>query len=149
MDIEDIMFRLELSQSVVWWLAIRELTVVLRGWRIYRNRVNCSVMEGSDEYTDRFCLTSVKMEELLSMGGPFLHRQTNRSRAAGEKQLIQIAQYWLGTGGQYQAGGDMRSVSEDSACICVFISDTRWWGCFRRKYRCTVPVADLQLFPST
>jgi hypothetical protein len=52
--------------------------VVIRGRRIDRSRVNCSVMEGSDEYTDRFRLTAVKMEELLRMGGPFLHRKTNR-----------------------------------------------------------------------
>jgi hypothetical protein len=28
-------------------------------------------MEASDEYTDRFSLTSVKMEELPSMTGPY------------------------------------------------------------------------------
>jgi len=100
--------------------------VVIRERRIYRNRVNCSVMEASDEYTDRFRLTSVKMEEFLSVGGPFLHRETERSRAASEKQLLQIALYWLGTGGQYHAVGDMHGVSKDSACISVFISDTRW-----------------------
>jgi len=83
-------------------------------------------MEGSDEFTDRFRLTSVKMEELLSMGGPVLHRETNRSRAAREKRLLQIALYWLGTGVQYHAVGDMHGVSKDSACIYVFISDARW-----------------------
>jgi len=79
-------------------------------------------MEGSDEYTDRFHLTSMKMEEFLSVGGPFLHWETNRSRAASEKQLLQIALHWLGTGGQYHAVGDMHGVSKDSACISVFIS---------------------------
>jgi hypothetical protein len=64
------------------------------------------------------------MEELLSMGGPFLHRETNGSRAASEKQLLQIALYWLGTG-QYRAVGDMHGVSKDSACLSGFISDTR------------------------
>ena len=60
------------------------------------------------------------------MGGHFLHRETNRSRAPNEKQLLQIALYWLGTGGQYRAVGDTHGVSKDSTCICVFISDTRW-----------------------
>jgi len=100
--------------------------VVIRGRRIYRNRVNCSLIEGSDEYTDRFRITSVKMEEHLSMGGPFLYRETNRSRSASEKQLLQIALYWLCTGGQYHVVGGMHGVSKDSACISFFISDTRW-----------------------
>jgi hypothetical protein len=48
-------------------------------------------MEGSDEYTNMFRLTSVKMEELPTMVGPFLHRETNRSHVLSEKQLVQIA----------------------------------------------------------
>ena len=44
--------------------------VVIQGQKIYRSRVNYSEMEASNEYTDRFCLTSVKMEE-LSMTGPY------------------------------------------------------------------------------
>jgi hypothetical protein len=59
----------------------------------------------------RFRRTSVKMRELLSMLGPFLHREANRSRALSEKQLLQIALHWLGTGGQYHSVGDMRGVS--------------------------------------
>jgi len=43
--------------------------------------VNYSEIEGSDEFTDKFRLTSVKMKELLCMVGPFLHRETHRSRA--------------------------------------------------------------------
>ena len=53
--------------------------------------MNYSEIEGSDEFTGRFRLTSVKMEEFLSMGGPFLHRETNRSGAVNEKRLLQIA----------------------------------------------------------
>jgi hypothetical protein len=45
--------------------------VVIQGQRIYRVRVNYSEVEGSNEYTDRFHLTSVKMEELASTVGPF------------------------------------------------------------------------------
>jgi hypothetical protein len=41
--------------------------VVIQGQRINRNRVNYSEMEGSDVYTDTFCLTSVKMEELVTI----------------------------------------------------------------------------------
>jgi len=41
--------------------------VVIQGQRVNRNRVNYSEMEGSDEYTDTFCLTSVKMEELVTI----------------------------------------------------------------------------------
>jgi len=35
--------------------------------------VNYSEIEGSDEFTDRFRLTSVRMEKLLCVVGPFLH----------------------------------------------------------------------------
>ena len=93
--------------------------MVIRRRSIYRNRMNYSEMEGSDDYTDRFRLTSVKMEELLSVGGRSLHRETNRSRTPSEKQLLQIALYWLGTGGQYHAVGDTHDVSMNSVCISV------------------------------
>jgi len=43
--------------------------VVIQGQKIYRSRVNYSEMEASDEYTDRFRLTTVKKEEILSMTG--------------------------------------------------------------------------------
>jgi hypothetical protein len=40
--------------------------VVIWGQRIYRSRVSYGEMEGIYEYTDRFCITAVKMEELIS-----------------------------------------------------------------------------------
>jgi hypothetical protein len=55
--------------------------VVIQDQRIYRSGVNYNEMEGSYEYTDRFSLTAVKMTELLIMGGPFLHQETNQSHA--------------------------------------------------------------------
>ena len=42
--------------------------MVNQGQQIYTSRVNCSEMEASDEYTDRFRLTT-KMEEILSITG--------------------------------------------------------------------------------
>ena len=86
--------------------------MVVRGQRIYRSVVNYSEIEGSFEF-DRFRVTSVKMEEVLSMVGPFLHRETNGSCA-------QMALHWLGTG-HYHSVGD--TVSEASVCTPVFISD--------------------------
>jgi hypothetical protein len=80
-------------------------------------------MEGSYEYTDRFRLTSVKMEELLNMFGTLLLRVTNRSRALSEKQLLQTALHWLGTGGQYHSVSERNGVSKASACALVLISD--------------------------
>jgi len=41
--------------------------VVIQGQRINRNTVNYSEKEVNDEYTDTFCLTSVKMEELVTI----------------------------------------------------------------------------------
>jgi len=62
--------------------------------------VNYTKMEGSYEYTNRFCLTSVKTEELLSIVGPFLQQETNQSHALSEKHFLNTALHWLGTGGQ-------------------------------------------------
>jgi hypothetical protein len=56
--------------------------------RIHRRRVNYSVIEGGGyENNEMRPLTSVKMEEILSMTGPFLYLETNRSRPLCEKQL--------------------------------------------------------------
>jgi hypothetical protein len=84
-------------------------------------------MEGGDEYTDMFRLTSAKMEELPSMVGSFLHQETNQSHVLSEKQLPQIALHWLGRGGQYHSVGDMQGVSmvNIQVCIPIFISDRR------------------------
>jgi hypothetical protein len=68
-DSEDNAFRLKLSQYVVHWLESENKLVVIRGQKIYRSRVKYSELEASDEYTDSFRLTSVKMEEILSMTG--------------------------------------------------------------------------------
>jgi len=54
--------------------------VVIQEQRIYSSWVNYNEMDGNYEYTDRFCWTEVKMAE-LSMGGPFLHQETNQSHA--------------------------------------------------------------------
>ena len=51
--------------------------MVIQGQRIYGIRVNYNEVEGSNEYTDRFHLTAVKVEELPSMVGRFLHWKTN------------------------------------------------------------------------
>jgi len=40
---------------------------------------------GQYEYNERFRPTSVKLEELLSKVGHFLHRDTNQSSALSEK----------------------------------------------------------------
>jgi hypothetical protein len=64
-------------------------------------------------------LTSVKVEELFSMVGPFLQWETNQSPALSEQFLLP----GLGTGGQYHTVGDMHDVSKASVCIPVFISD--------------------------
>ena len=50
--------------------------VVIRG-RKFTETENCSEMAGSYEYTDRFRLTTVKMEELVRVAGPFLHLENN------------------------------------------------------------------------
>jgi hypothetical protein len=68
-------------------------------------------MERSDKYTDVFHL--MKMEELLNKVRPFLNWESNRSRAASERLLLQKALYWFGTG-QYHSMGDMHGVSKDS-----------------------------------
>jgi len=81
-----------------------------------------------------FLITSVKMEELLGMGGPFLYRETNRSRSASEKQLLQIALYWLGTGGQYHAVGGMHSVSKGQ-CMYFFF---HLWHKMVRVYQAAI-----------
>jgi len=52
--------------------------VFIRVQRIYRSRVNCNETEGSYECTGRFCLTSVKIEELLSMVEPFFFPLENQ-----------------------------------------------------------------------
>jgi hypothetical protein len=85
--------------------------VAIQGQRTNRSRVNYSEKEGSDEYTDTFCLTTVKMEEFSGTVGPFMHRKTNRSHVLSEKQFLQIALHWLGRGGQYHSVGDMQGVS--------------------------------------
>ena len=100
--------------------------MVIQGQRINRNRMNYNEMEDSDEHNNTFCLTSLKMEEIFSMVGPFLQRETNQSHALNEKQLLQIALDWLGTGGQCHSVGDMHGVSMVNVCIPVFISDRRW-----------------------
>lgn len=41
---------------------------MIQGQRIHRNRLNYSEMEGSDVYTETSRLTSVKMEEPVSLG---------------------------------------------------------------------------------
>lgn len=73
------------------------MNLELYGGKIYRSIVNYTKMEGSYEYTDRFCLTSVKTEELLSIVGPFLHQETNQSHALSEKQFPNTALQRLGT----------------------------------------------------
>jgi hypothetical protein len=70
--------------------------VVIQGQRIYRIGVNYSEMEVSDEYTNSFRLTSVKMEELLSMAGPYFAPGNKLSHTLSEKQLLKIALHWLG-----------------------------------------------------
>jgi hypothetical protein len=67
-------------------------------------------MEDSYEYNERFPITSVKMEELLSVTESVLHPETNRSQALNEKQFLQIALHWLGSGGHYHSVGDMHCV---------------------------------------
>jgi hypothetical protein len=46
--------------------------------KIYRRTVNYTKMEESYEYTDRFCLTLVKTEELLSMLDPSCTRKPTK-----------------------------------------------------------------------
>lgn len=99
--------------------------MVIQGRRIYGIRVNYKAV-GSNEYNDWFHLTSVKMEEHPSMVGPFLHWKTNQSCTLSEKELLQIALHWLGTGGQYHSVGKMHSVSVASVHAPVLISDKNW-----------------------
>ena len=109
--------------------------MLIPGQRIYRSRVNYSEMEVSDEY-DRFPLTSVKMEELLSMAGPFLHQETNCSCVLSEKQLLKIALHWLGIQGQYHSTGDMLVISKTSVWTAYFhllIIQENTTGCIRIK----------------
>jgi hypothetical protein len=80
-------------------------------------------MEGSYEFTDRFRLTSANLKEPLSMFGPFLRWVSNQSRALSEKQLLQIALHWLGTGGQYNSVCERNGVSKARACTLVLLSD--------------------------
>jgi hypothetical protein len=102
--------------------------VVIQGWRIYGIRVNYSEVEGSNEYTDRFHLTSVKMEELPSTVGPFLRWKTNWDRTLSEKELLQIALHWLGTGGQYHSVGDIHIVCVWPVYLFLFWSLTKNGG---------------------
>jgi hypothetical protein len=90
--------------------------------KIYRSRVNYTEMEGSYEYTDRFHPTSVKTE-LLTMAGPFFHLETNQSHALNEKQFLNTALHWLGTGGQCHSVCDVHGVSKARVHIPIFISD--------------------------
>jgi hypothetical protein len=61
------------------WFSDYEYENALVSWgqRIYRNRVIYSEMAGSYKCTDRFCITTVKMEEILNVVGLFSHRNTN------------------------------------------------------------------------
>jgi hypothetical protein len=79
-------------------------------------------MEGGYKYTERFRLTSVKMEQLLSMVGPFLRRETNESRDPSEK-LLQIVLNWLRTGGQYHSVCDTHGVSTARVGTIVLTSN--------------------------
>jgi hypothetical protein len=56
----------------------------------------------------------VTLEELVSMIGPFLQRETNRSSALTEKELLQVTLHWLGTE-QYHSVDDVNGVSK--ACV--------------------------------
>ena len=68
----------------------------------------------------------MKIEELTSVDGSFLHWKTNLNHTLSEKELVQIvALHWLGTG-QYHSVGDMHSVSMASVRVPVLISDKRW-----------------------
>jgi hypothetical protein len=70
--VRNIVFRLKLSQYLAQWLGIREWNCGVSGTKTFRSIVNYSETEGSYERTDRFRLTSVEMEKLLSMCGLFL-----------------------------------------------------------------------------
>jgi len=89
-------------------------------WRQTINGANYSEREGSYKYNNMFNLTSVQMEELLSITGA-LFEPGNQGR---EKQLPQIVLHWLGTG-QYYSVNDKQGVSKASACFPLFISDRR------------------------
>jgi len=95
------------------------INYVLFGGKIYGSTVNCTKMEGSYEYTDTFCLTSVKTEELLSIVGPFLHQETNQSHALSEKQFLNTALHWLGTGEQRHSVCDMHGVPQARVHILI------------------------------
>jgi hypothetical protein len=65
------------------------------------------------------------MEERLGMIGFFLRQETNLIRAPSEKQLLQIALYWLDTRVEYSVDY-MHCVSKANVCIPVFISESIW-----------------------
>lgn len=72
-----------------------------------------------------YYLTSVQMEELLSMIGLCVNHETKESHTLGEKQLPQIVLQWLGTEGQYHSVHNMHGVFKASVCIPLSICDRR------------------------
>ena len=83
-----------------------------------------------------FHLTSAKVEELLSMVRPFLHKETNQIPALNEKQLLQIALPWLGTEGQYHKEWVTCMVCQRPVCVFLFSSLIWWWGYISQQCRC-------------
>jgi hypothetical protein len=81
--------------------------VAIRRQRHYRSRVNYSDMESSHGYNE--------VPSNFSENG----RNCQHDWTLSDKQLLQIALHWLGTGGQYHSVGDKHGVSKASVCRAV------------------------------
>ena len=83
--------------------------------RIFRQRINTN-FQSIFEFNERFRMSSVKIEQLLTDIGPSLYHPTNRSQALSTKLQLCIALHWLGNGGQYHVIADAHGVSKASVC---------------------------------
>lgn len=86
--------------------------------RLFRDRINTE-FRTEYEFNERFRMTSVKMEQLVTDLGPQLFRPTHRSQALSVKLQLCVALHWLGSGGQYHTVADMHGVSKASVCRAV------------------------------
>lgn len=86
--------------------------------KTFRERVNFNFVSFY-EFNERFRMTSIKMEEVLTVIGTKLIHPTDRSYALSTKMQLSIALHWLGNGGQYHCIADAHGVSKASVCRCV------------------------------
>lgn len=93
--------------------------IIIRRRRVFLPRNNYEILQGAFEFNERFRLSSVKLEELISAIGPGLERLTERNQALSSKLMILVTLHWMGTGAQYHAVADMHGISKSSVCRAV------------------------------